>query len=85
MSTKGKVTFQGAIIQKFMTAEEFQKFIEKYYQHRGQRGGARLVNDTDRQIFADYKVNKMSINDIAKKYSCSHTRVNTAIVKAVLE
>lgn len=85
MSLKGKTVFQGSIIQKFMSAAEFEVFLSKYYANKGQGIGSRPTNDEDRAIFKDYKENKMRPSEISKKYACSLTRVNTAIMKAVLD
>lgn len=78
-------TFSGKIIQKFMTAEEFGKFVEKYMAHKSFTYTPRAVNDNDREIFKDYTKGGMDIKALAKKYGISNSKVMTAIVKASKE
>lgn len=75
-------SFSGKIIQKFMTAEEFGKFVERYLSHRTFNYKTREANDQDKDIFKDYVQNDMSIKDLAKKYNVSQSKIGTSIVKA---
>lgn len=70
---KANPVFQSNIVQKFMSAAEFQVFLEKYYANRGGWGtnSPRVADENDKNIYADLVVNKLSMKEMMKKYSVS--------------
>lgn len=65
------------------TPAEYEAFNERYLSSRINRGPSeRAVNQTDRDILADY-TNGSKITQLSKKYNVSINKIRTSILLAV--
>lgn len=76
-------TLSVAIIKRFMSETEFDALYEKYKANCSAKTViTRPVNDTDKQIFADFKEGLM-VGKLAKKYGVSVAKIQSSILIAV--
>lgn len=77
------------VIQRFMTASEFEVFMTKYMETRHSEGHfghkRKDATEEDRQIFADYKGGMITKKLMLKYGLRSVAKINAALLRAARE
>lgn len=74
-----KKTFLEDVIKRFMTAEEYSAFVDKYNNHKKTLGWTVELTQEDRQMVADV-MSGDSIKEVSKKYNKSEVYINKRVV-----
>ena len=77
--------FSGAVIRKFITGSDYERFLKSYNENKGNSGrGAREVNAKDMEILKDYKNGIKNTRVLAEKHGVNRASVLSSLRLAAL-